>query len=247
MRPFIALIIFSYLLTFGSGCMKIQPDNIELITNNSTNTQSFSSANLSSTNSTVKGSTYNIKELTAGFVTPIKKGGQLTFKDKFIDGEFEDINYLDKKIRISNCDDLLAYDLRETSGIASSDRNILLTRKRACILIKDITNNSYNLAFNDNYENSEFIPILDKHLEKIVASIPLKISENRNVDCSTDQYNNVVCLDKKEPKEYSLYINQVAIHDNKNYYYVTVNAALPTYYYLTTIDGDEVDSRWIYY
>ena len=247
MKFFLVLFTSLYFLTFGLGCMKIQPNDIKPITNASTNTKSSSSANLSSTSSTVKGSIYNIKELTAGFITPMKQSGQLTFTDKFIDGEFEDINYLGRKIKISNCNDLLTYDLREISNIVSSDRNILLIRKRACILIKDITNNSYNLASNSNYENSEFIPILDEHLEKIVASIPPRISENRNVNCSTDQYNNVACLDKREPEKYSLYINQVAIHNNKNYYYVTVNAALPIYYYLTTINGNKVDTQWIYY
>lgn len=246
MKPFIVFTTCSWLLAFGSGNTKAQPSSNEPISI-SKSLKSSSSINYASGAPIVDLPVYNLKELTAGFITPTPENGQLKFVDQFIDSEFKDINYLGQKIKISNCNDLLTYDIREISNIANSDRNILLKRKRACILIKNITNNSYNLASNSNYKNSEFIPILDKHLKKITASIPHKISENRSVDCSTDQYNNVVCLDKKEPKEYSLYINQVAIHNNRNYYYVTVNAALPTYYYLTTIDGDRVDSRWIYY
>ena len=247
MKPFLILIASSCVLTFGSGCMKIQPDSIEPINNTFTSIEDSLSSNLGSGNSIANTPIYNINELTAGFIKPIKKYNQLIFIDKFIDGGFQDIDYLDRKIKISNCNDLLTYDLRETSNIANSDRNILLTRKRSCILIKDITNDSNIIALNDNYKNSKFIPIADKHLKKIVDSIPSRVSENRNVDCSIDQYDNVACVDEYEPKEYSIYINQVAIHNNKNYYYLTVNAALPTYYYLTTIDGDKVESQWIYY
>lgn len=247
MKPFLILVASSFVLAFGSGCMKIQPDSIEPIPNTFTSIEDSLSSNLDSGNSIENTPIYNINELTAGFIKPIKKDNQLTFIDKFIDGEFKDIDYLDRKIEISNCNDLITYDLRETSNIANSDRNILLTRKRACILIKDITNDSNIIALNDKYKNSKFIPITDKHLKKIVDSIPSRISENRNVDCSIDQYDNVACVDEYEPKEYSMYINQVAIHNNKNYYFITVNTSVPTYYYLTTIDGDKVDSQWIYY
>lgn len=237
MKPFLILLPSLCLLAFGSGCIKIQPDP---------KAKNVSSLNLDN-NRLANDPIYNLDNLTAGFVAPVKQNNQLIFIDTFIDGEFKDINYLDVNITIKNCNDLLTHDLREISNIAKSDRNILLTRKRSCIVIKNITSNSYNLASNNNYENSDFIPISDKHLEKILASIPPKISENRNVDCSVDEYNNIACLDKREPEEYSLYINQVAIHDDKNYYYVTVNAALPTYYYLITIDGGKVNSQWIYY
>lgn len=125
----------------------------------------------------------------------------MIFIDIFIDGEFKDINYLGINITIKNYNDLLTYDLREISSIAKSDPNILLTRQRSCIVIKDITNNTYNLVSNNNYENSVFIPISDKHLEKILASISPKISENRNIDCSFDKYNTIACLDKIEPEE----------------------------------------------
>lgn len=247
MKPFLILIASSCVLIFGSGCMKIQPDSIEPIPNTFTSIEDSLSSNLNSDNSIENTPIYNINELTAGFIKPIKKDNQLTFIDKFIDGEFKDIDYLDRKIKISNCNDLLTYDLRETSNIANSDRNILLIRKRACILIKDITNDSNIIALNDNYKNSKFIPIVDKHLKIIVDSIPSRISENREVNCSIDQYHNVACLYKQKPKEYSLYINQVAIIDDKSYYFITVDTSVPTYYYLTTIDGDKVYSQWIYY
>ena len=170
MKPFLILVASSFVLAFGSGCMKILPDSIEPIPNTLTSIEDSLSSNLDSGNSIENTSIYNINELTAGFIKPIKKDNQLTFIDKFIDGEFKDIDYLDRKIEISNCNDLINYDLRETSNIANSDRNILLTRKRACILIKDITNDSNIIALNDKYKNSKFIPIADKHLKKIVDS-----------------------------------------------------------------------------
>lgn len=245
MKPFIILLSSLCLFTFGSGCVSVQSDNVNA--NNSSislkhdlplNINNYKLAN---------NPIYNLKNLTAGFVTPIKQDDQLIFIDKFIDGEFKDINYLDKNITIKNCNDLLTHDLRETLNIAKSDRNILLTRKRTCLLIKNITNNSNILASVNQYENSHFLPIEDKNLKKIIASIPSKVSENREVNCSIDQYDNIACLDKKAPQEYSLYINQVAMVNSKSYYFITVNTSVPTYYYLTTIESNKVDSQWIYY
>jgi len=245
MKPFIVLITLLCLFTFGSGCMKVQSDNINADNSSVSLEHDFP---LNPDNYKLASNPiYNFNNLTAGFVKPIKQDDQLIFIDKFIDGEFKNINYLDKNITIKNCNDLLTYDLRETSNIAKSDRNILLTRKRTCILVKKITDNSNILASVNQYKNSTFLPIADKNLKKIVASIPSKVSENRDVNCSIDQYDNVACLDKKAPLEYSLYINQVAIVNGKNYYFITVNTSVPTYYYLTTIDSDKVDSTWIYY
>ena len=167
--------------------------------------------------------------------------------DKFIDGEFKGIDYLDKNITIKNCNDLLTHDLRETLNIAKSDRDILLTRKRSCFLVKEIIDDTNVLAFINLYEDSDLIPIADKKLKDILDNIPSKVSENREVDCSIDEHHNIVCLEKQEPKDYSLYINQVAVVDDKSYYFITVNTAVPTYYYLTTIDGEKIDSQWIYY
>jgi len=233
------------LFIFASGFMKVQSDNISNA-NSSASPEHNLFLNLDSyklDNHPI----YNLDNLTAGFIKPIKQNDQLIFIDTFIDGEFKYINYLDKDITIKNCNDLLTHDIRETSNIAKSDRNILLTRKRTCLLVKLITDNSNVLASINQYENSNFLPIANKNLKKIVASIPSKVSENRDVNCSIDQYDNVACLDKKAPLEYSLYINQVAIVNGKNYYFTTVNTSVPTYYYLTTIDGDKVDSQWIYY
>lgn len=245
MKPSIILLSSLCLFTFSSGCMSVQSDNINA-NNSSVSLEHDFSLNLNNYK-LANNPIYNLNNLTAGFVTPIKQDGQLIFIDKFIDGEFKDINYLDKNITIKNCNDLLIHDLRETFNIAKSDRNILLTRKRTCLLVKKITDNSNILASVDQYENSNFLPIADKNLKKILASIPSKVSENREVNCSIDQYDNVACLDKKAPQEYSLYINQVVIVDDKSYYFITVNTSVPTYYYLTTIDGDKVDSQWIYY
>lgn len=245
MKPFIILLPSLYLLAFGSGCMKVQSDNINTIDASVSieNTSPLNLDNRKLDNDPI----YNLDNLTAGFVAPIKQNNHLIFVDKFIDGEFKDIDYLDKNITIKNCNDLLTHDLRETLNIAKSDRDILLTRKRSCLLVKEITDDTNVLAFINHYENSDFIPIANKKLKDILDSIPSKVSENREVDCSIDQYHNVVCLDKQEPKEYSLYINQVAVVDDKNYYFITVNTAVPTYYYLTTIDGEKIDSQWIYY
>lgn len=245
MKSFLILLSSLCLLIFGSGCMKVQSDNI-----NAANSSSSPKYDLSLNLNNYKlanHSIYNLNKLTAGFVTPIKHNDQLIFIDKFIDGEFEDINYFDRNITIKNCNDLLIHDLRETLNIANSDRNILLTRKRTCLLVKEITDSSNILASVNQYESSNFLPIADKNLKEIVASIPSKVSENREVNCSIDQYDNTACLDKKAPQEYSLYINQVAIVNGKSYYFITVNTSVPTYYYLTTIDSNEVDSKWIYY
>ena len=245
MKNFLILFSSLCLFIFASGCMKVQSDNIS-DANSSASPEHDLFLNLDSyklDNHPI----YNLDNLTAGFVKPIKHNDQLIFIDKFIDGEFKDIDYLDKNITIKNCNDLLMHDLRETLNIANSDRSILLTRKRTCLLIKKITDNSNVLALANQYENSTFLPIADKNLKKIVTSIPSKVSENRDVNCSIDQYDNVACLDKKTPQEYSLYINQVAIVNGKSYYFITVNTSVPTYYYLTTIDSDKVDSQWIYY
>lgn len=245
MKPFLILLSSLCLFTFGSGCMKVQSDNINA-DNSSVSLEHDFPLNLDNYK-LANHPIYNLNHLTAGFVTPMKQDNQLIFIDKFIDGEFKDINYLDKNITIKNCNDLLVHDLRETLNIAKSDRNILLTRKRTCLLVKEITNNSNILASVNQYESSKFLPIVDKKLKEIIASIPSKVSENREVNCSIDQYDNVACLDKKAPQDYSLYINQVAIVDDKSYYFITVNTSVPTYYYLTSIDGDKVDSQWIYY
>ncbi|SLJ84281.1 hypothetical protein [Psychrobacter sp. DAB_AL43B] len=149
------------LLIFGSGCMKIQPDNTKA-TNASVRLENYSSLNLDN-NGLENDPIYDLDNLTAGFVAPVKQNDQLIFIDTFIDGEFKDINYLGKNITIKNCNDLLAHDLRETTNIANSDRNILLTRKRSCLLVKKITGDSSILALANHYENSDFIPIVEKN------------------------------------------------------------------------------------
>ena len=85
MKPFLILVASSFVLAFGSGCMKIQPDSIEPITNTFTSIEDSLSSNLDSGNSIENTPIYNINELTAGFIKPIKKDNKLTFIDKFID------------------------------------------------------------------------------------------------------------------------------------------------------------------
>ena len=70
MKPFIILLPSLYLLSFGSGCMKVKSDNINTI-DASVSVENASPLNLDNSK-LANNPIYDLDNLTAGFFAPIK-------------------------------------------------------------------------------------------------------------------------------------------------------------------------------
>lgn len=246
MKFLLTLLLLCYTLAFNIGCAETLPQGNKNV-DTSVNFQKFESVSLIDKTLSNSKPVYNVKELTAGFAEPINKDGKLIFTDSFIDGTFEDISYLGKEIAIKNCPDLLRYDIREIKNIVSTGRDILLQRKRSCILIKKLTNGTDILGASSEIIKSDLVASSNIQLEKVIASIPSRVSEDRKMTCSVTEIKNITCKGDQPVEEYSIYINHVVADKDKNYYFVDVYAGRSIYYYLININDGKIYNQWIYY
>lgn len=241
----IFLVLFSTFF-FSGGCAKTSPQGNESA-DISVKLQTSKNKILNDETLSNSKPIYNVEELTTGFAEPIDEGGKLIFSNSFIDGTFEDISYLGKNITVKNCPDLLRYDIREIKNIISTDRDILLQRKRSCTLIKELTNGTDTLGISSEVIKSDLVASSNSQLEKVIASIPSRISEGKKVTCSITKVKNITCKGDQPVEEYSIYINHVVADKNKNYYFVNVYARRSVYYYLINVDDEKIYNQWIYH
>lgn len=239
------LVLFSTLV-FSGGCAKTSSQGNESI-DISLKLQTSKNKILNNEKLFKSKPVYNIKELTSGFAETIDKDGKLVFANNFIDGAFEDISYLGKEITIKNCVDLLRYDIREIKNIVSTDRNILLQRKRSCILIKELTNGTDILGISSEVIKSDLIASSDSQLEKVISNIPSRISKHRKVTCSVNEVKKITCEGGQPFEDYLIYINHIVADKDNNYYFVNVYSGPAIYYYLINIDDKKIYNQWIYY
>lgn len=191
---------------------------------------------------------YNFGKMFTGFLKPIHKNGNLIFSDKFIDDGVEDIFYLNEPIVIKDCNDLMRYDLREVKNIATNDKNVLIQRKRVCILIDELTNGTNFLAKGNDYGSTVLKPT-QHELDKVLASIPHPFNNSKqkfDFICSDlATYNIMECKDISD-EDYRLYLIRVARIKDNNYYYLDLQLQRMPLYYLVKTNNTDIEIKSIY-
>lgn len=131
---------------------------------------------------------YNMDELIGGFkgyeLNTTINGVKIYFNQEFVDGESIG-KYQNKEIKINNCQDLYKYDLRDIEGLVITDKQILLERKRACIL-QDIILELQEIEF---LEHSLSQQIAD--MKTILTYFKFK-GDNSTIKCNHNGYYGCV-------------------------------------------------------
>lgn len=178
---------------------------------------------------------YNTESINGGFQKLEFNYNKIIFNDNFIDGNLNNIKYNNHLITIKNCNDLNKYDLREIRNIVTSDRTILLHRKRSCKFIQKlqqkIQSRNYQLISTNNVSNE----ILSQNK---IGNILKSIKENPNLfNCS--KYNNSINI-YCENKLQNILIKPVMSSSDEIIYFVESGYAKMKDIYLVTINNDKV-------